>query len=266
MKKLSSIIFILAVLIGKLSYSQHFEPGLLLGASNYYGDLAPNPVLSETHAAFGGFARLNMSSSFAITFNLISTTISGDDKNFEANKVRNLNFKTSLTEFSGVVEFNFFKFGVDVNDKRHTPYVFLGLSFTQFNPTANYVGQTVQLRNIRTEETQYSLFAVTIPMGIGYKWQFDKHFALNWNLGFRRSYSDYLDDVSTVYPDSYENIQSKKGSMVAVATDPSGLETGLPLSEKGYQRGNADFTDWYIVSTVSISYRFYKRLKCRRFY
>jgi hypothetical protein len=266
MNKLKLQFIFLFALISKFGLSQHFEPGFMLGASNYYGDLAPRPVLGESHFVIGGFARVNMSSSFAITFNLLTTSISGDDKNFEASKLRNLNFKTSLTEFSGVVEFNFFKYGVDVNDKRHTPYVFLGLSFTQFNPTANYVGQTIQLRNIRTEETQYSLFAVTIPMGIGYKWQFDKHFAFNWNIGFRRSYSDYLDDVSTVYPDSYENVQSKKGSMVAIATDPSGLETGLPLSEKGYQRGNADFTDWYIISTFSISYRFYKRLKCRRFY
>jgi hypothetical protein len=247
--------------------SQHFEIGAMMGVSNYWGDLAPYPVLTETHPAFGGFARVNMSSSFAFTFNLIRATISGDDNNFEDQKIRNLNFTSPLTEFSSIVEFNFMKFGVDVNEKRQTPYVYIGLSLTQYDPSATYGNVTTQLRNVRTEEVQYGLFAVTVPMGFGYKWQFDNHIALNWNIGFRRSYSDYLDDVSTVYPDNFDNIRTRKGANLATVTDPSARNNlGIPISEKGYRRGNADFTDWYVISTVSLSYRFYKKLKCRRFY
>lgn len=247
--------------------AQHFEMGAMLGGSNYWGDLAAAPVIGETHAAYGGFARLNLSSSFAFTLNLINATISGDDNNFDHQRVRNLNFKTELTEFSGIVEFNFKKFGVDVNEKRHSPYVFLGLAFTQYNPTATYNNNTIELRNVRTEEVQYGLFTVAVPMGIGYKWQFAKHAALNWNIGFRRSYSDYLDDVSTVYPDNFAEIQRVKGFNIATATDPSAANNaGIPISQLDNRRGNADFTDWYVVSTVSLSWRFYKKLKCRRFY
>jgi hypothetical protein len=247
--------------------AQHFEMGVMLGGSNYWGDLAASPVIGETNAAFGGFARINLSSSFAFTANLINARISGNDNNFDHQRIRNLNFTTDLTEFSGIVEFNFKKFGVDVNEKRHTPYVFLGLAFTQYIPTATYNNNRIELRNIRTEEVQYGLFTVAIPMGIGYKWQFAKHAALNWNIGFRRSYSDYLDDVSGVYPDNFAEIQRKKGFNIATATDPSAANNrGIPISERGYRRGNPDFTDWYVVSTVSISWRFYKKLKCRRFY
>lgn len=247
--------------------AQHFEMGVMLGGSNYWGDLAASPVIGETKAAYGGFARLNLSSSFAFTANLINATISGNDNNFDHQRVRNLNFTTALTEFSGIVEFNFKKFGVDVNEKRHSPYVFLGLAFTQYIPTATYNNIRFELRNVRTEDVQYGLFTVAIPMGIGYKWQFAKHAAFNWNLGFRRSYSDYLDDVSGVYPNNFAEIQRQKGFNLATATDPSAANNaGIPISERGYRRGNADFTDWYVVSTVSISWRFYKKLKCRRFY
>lgn len=249
------------------AFAQHFEIGAMAGGSNYFGDLAASPVLTETKPAYGVFARVNMSSSFAITASLTNATISGDDKNFAHNAIRNINFNTPIFEYAGWVEFNFFKFGVDVQDKRYTPYVFLGAAITQYDPSAvASTGQTVKLRNLRTEDIQYGTYTVSIPWGVGFKWQFHKHFAMDWNLGFRYSMSDYLDDVSTVYPD-FRDMQKRKGDLAAELSDPSrAANFGLPLNQKGYRRGNADYSDWYIVSTVSLSYRFYKHLKCRRFY
>lgn len=263
MKKL----FYIILLFPFLSKAQHLEVGALLGVSNYFGDLAPQIVPKETHPAFGAYARLNLSSSFAFTGSITSATISGNDKNFAYNNLRNLNFSTSLTELAAIVEFNFFKYGVDVLDKKFTPYVFLGIALTAFEPSARYQGTTVKLRNLQTENQQYGNFATCIPMGMGVKWQFHRHFAFEANVGFRRSYSDYLDDVSTVYPDPAATAQGK-GVFVATVTDPSALLSGGagPVFPPGYRRGNADYTDWYIISSASISYRFYKRSKCRRFY
>jgi hypothetical protein len=261
--------FLFALLLLSLtqySKSQHFEMGVNLGLANYFGDIAPSPVLSESHMAYGAFARINLSSSFAFNTLITTGTISGDDKNSDATRVRNINFNTPITEYAAWVEFNFFKFGVDVTDKRHSPYVFLGLALTQFDPATRFDGKNIKLRNIRTEDVSYESSTVSIPFGIGYKWQFHKHFAMDWALGFRRSNSDYLDDVSTVYPD-FQDVLKRKGALAAELSDPSRpLNGGLPLSDKGYRRGNPDYTDWYIFSTVSLSYRFYKNVRCRRFY
>lgn len=266
-KKNIYVIAICLLLFSSKTFAQHFELGAMVGASNYFGDLAPTPVAKETHAAYGAFARLNLSGSFAFTGSITNATISGDDKNFDYNRIRNLNFNTTLTEYAGIIEFNYFKFGVDVNEKRFSPYIYLGLALTEYNPSATYYRTTTQLRNIRTEEVQYGLFSVVVPFGIGLKWQFQKHIAMNWNFGFRRSYSDYLDDVSKTYPGSWDEINTLKKGNVATATDPSAeANGGIPISQKGYRRGNSDFTDWYMITQVSLSYRFYKRMKCRRFY
>lgn len=246
--------------------SQHLEIGIMAGAANYWGDLAPELVMKENHLAYGAFARVNLSSSFAFTAGLTKATVSGNDKNFEVNKIRNLNFITPLTEYSAIVEFNFFRFGVDVLDKKFSPYVFLGIAFTQFDPQADVKGNKVQLRNIQTENVAYKSTVTGIPFGMGFKWQFHRHLACEWNVNFRRFNSDYLDDVSTVYPD-YNQTLLRKGVVGAYLADPStATNNNVPLFQQGDRRGNADYTDWYVTSTVSISYRFYKRTKCRRFY
>lgn len=237
-----------------------------LGAANYWGDIAPSIVMKETHVAYGFFARINLSSSFAFTGAINNMSVSGNDKNFEYNKLRNINFNTDITEYSGTLEFNFRKFGVDVLDKKFSPYVFIGLAFTQFDPTANNGGIVVHLRNIQTENKSYGSTVTSLPWGMGFKWQFHRHFAAEANVNFRRVFSDYLDDVSTVYTDYTTNV-AKKGIVGATAADPSThINSGNPLFSVGQRRGNSDYNDWYVTSTVSVSYRFYKRTKCRRFY
>ena len=247
-------------------FAQHLEVGMNMGAANYWGDIAPTIVLKETHFAYGFFARINLSSSFAFTGAINNMTVSGNDKNFEYNKIRNINFSSDITEYSGTLEFNFMKFGVDVLDKKFSPYVFVGLAFTEFDPITKIGSTTVHLRNIQTENKSYGTTVLSMPFGMGVKWQFHRHFAAEANVNFRRVTSDYFDDVSSVYPD-YTATVAKKGVVGATATDPSSqLNSGNPVFKGGQRRGNSDYTDWYVTSTVSVSYRFYKRTKCRRFY
>lgn len=263
---MKSFRIILLLLLPFRSFSQHLELGLAVGGANYWGDLAPSIVAGETHLAYGGFARINLSSSFAFTAAINNLTVSGDDKNFDFNQPRNLNFTTPITEYSGTIEFNFFKFGVDVLDKKFSPYVFWGIAFAQFDPQGEIKGRMIQLRNIRTENQAYKSTITSMPFGMGFKWQFHRHLACDINLNMRRFFSDYLDDVSTVYPD-YNTTLLQKGSVGAYLTDPSsGVNNSVPLYSAGDRRGNADYNDWYFTGTVSISYRFYKRSKCRRFY
>lgn len=247
------------------SRAQHLEVGLNLGGSNYLGDLAPSIVLKETHLMYGAFARLNMSSSFAFNMAINSMTISASDQNFSYTGSRNLNVYTPITEYTGIIEFNFLKFGVDVLDKKFSPYVFWGLGITQFSPKAIIGGQKVDLRNYQTEGKSYSSSAYSMPFGMGFKWQFHRHFAAEFNVNFRRMFSDYLDDVSTVYQD-FATVNTKKGQLAATLMDPSVILYGNPQFSAGKRRGNSDYADWYITSSVSVSYRFYKRSKCRRFY
>lgn len=249
-----------------VSCAQAFEIGATIGAANYLGDLSPELVIKETKPAGGIFARYNLSSSFALTGSFSSGMVSGSDANFNQNSYRNLSFRSMVYEYAGIVEFNYFKYGVGVLDKHLTSYIFVGLAGFNFNPQANIRGEWMNLSNIQTEGKKYNKFSMAIPFGMGVKWRVGKHLALEANVGFRKTYTDYLDDVSGVYPNVLEQL-NKRGPLGAMLTDRSVEITKQPFTSKeGMSRGNSDFKDWYIMSGISLTYRFYSRIKCVRFY
>jgi hypothetical protein len=247
--------------------AQTIEIGATIGLSNYFGDLAPTPVISESKPAGGAFLRVNLSSSWAWTNSLMFAQVSGNDKNFTFNATRNLNFQTNIYEIASVIEFNYLKYGVGVLDKDFTSYLFAGIGFFGFDPSAEYDGERFNLRPFETEGKAYSPYAFNFPFGIGLKWSpgRSKHITFECQFGFRRTYTDHLDDVSDTYADI--NVQLQKGVVAAVVTDPSVLISGNGFVNKaGYKRGNKDLPDWYMLLGVSLSYRIYSKVKCSRFY
>lgn len=247
-------------------YAQRIEVGATIGFANYVGDLAPSMVISETHPALGFFGRYNISSSFAITGGINFTRVSGSDQNFEFNKSRNLNFRSNITEYASTIEFNYSKYALGILDKKFTSYVFLGIAMFQYNPQAYFENNWIDLRGLRTEGKSYGTFSMAIPFGIGVKWKINKTFALESNIGFRKTYTDYLDDVSTTYADVVQQ-QQTKGRVAALLTDRSAeINNGTFQNKAGYRRGNPDFNDWYVIGGVTLSYRIFNRQKCARFY
>jgi hypothetical protein len=247
-------------------YAQRVEIGINMGAANYVGDLAPSMVMSETKFSGGLFGRYNISSSIAFTGSMNISRLAGSDQNVDMNKSRNLSFRSNISEFSGVFEFNYFKYGLHVLDKTITSYVFLGIGVLNFNPQAFINNQWVDLQNIQTEGVSYNTACVIVPFGMGFKWRLSKHIAVESSIGFRKTYSDRIDDVSSEYADFNEQIQ-QKGMIAAYLTDRSAeLNNGTPQFKAGYRRGNDDFNDWYMIANVSLSCRIFSRLKCARFY
>jgi hypothetical protein len=246
--------------------AQRIEVGATIGCANYVGDVSPSLVLKETKPAIGFFGRYNFSSSFAFTGSLLVTQIEGSDQNFAFNAPRNLSFRSNITEVSGVFEFNYLKYALGVRDQNFTSYLFLGLGMFSYNPQANYDGSWIDLRPIRTENKSYSTVSLAVPFGIGIKWRMSRHLALESSIGFRKTYTDYLDDVSSTYADPVQKAQTM-GTAAGVLTDRSSeINNGTPQFKPGYRRGNADFNDWYIIGGISLSVRIFDRQKCARFY
>lgn len=246
--------------------AQRIELGLTGGCMNYVGDLAPNMVMSETHIAYGVFGRYNISSSFALTISRNKGSVSGSDQNVKENQFRNLSFKTSIDEYMGVIEFNYLKYALGILDKKYTSYVFLGAGLLRYNPQTYFEGSWVDLRPIQTENVAYNDFTMIVPFGIGFKWRFAQSYALEANIGFRKVFTDYIDDVSSVYPDPASTAQ-KKGAKGAMITDRTAeLNGNVPQYKVGDKRGNADFNDWYVSAGISFSYRIFAKQKCPRFF
>ena len=240
--------------------AQKWEHGIAIGGSNYQGDLAKRIVLSESHMAYGLFSRYNINDYWSFRGALQYGKISGSDEHFEEYKYRNLNFQSDIWELSGIWEFNFLPFGTNPLTNDLTSYAFVGLSGFRFNPKALYKDELHELKPLRTEgqtnKNMYGLVQLAIPFGGGIKYSISDNWVFGVELGWRKIFTDYLDDVSTTYQDRAEQIAAR-GQLSADLSDRSWEVEGVgePLAAKGNMRGDPNLKDWYIFSMFSLSYR-----------
>ncbi|MBC7383999.1 MAG: outer membrane beta-barrel protein [Bacteroidia bacterium] len=222
-----SIVFSLLVISAFVLRAQHIEVGLLLGASNYMGDLSNETiVLKETHLSGAFFGRYNFSPRFAVKGFIGYGRVSGDDKNFvaakrtyegiadvEFNKMRNLNFYTDIYEFSVHAEYNLLPNDLKYYSARpFLPYVFAGIGVFNFNPKTKFMGKTIELQPLGTEGQgstnynsfkKYALTTICIPVGIGFRQKIGDDFFLGFEAGLRFTTTNYMDDVGGKYGDRF---------------------------------------------------------------
>ena len=239
-------------------WSQGFEAGILAGVSSYQGDLSPSNLktsMGKLHAAFGAFGRYNINNYFSAKLGLTYGTMSADDAKEGRN--RNLSFRSNFLEFAVTGEWNILGYQPYGLERVFTPYLYVGVGFVHFNPRAQYEGEWVELRPLGTEgqnmqgfNAKYSLVEFVIPFGGGLKYAINDQWNVGIELGLRKTYTDYLDDVSGQYVDN-ELLIAGNGELAAALANRSGKS--IP---GGTDRGNDQIYDWYLVSGISISYNF----------
>lgn len=183
---LLALVFFL-LLFEQTGYAQRYEFGLGVGALNYKGDLNPhlNPILSRP--AIQGIFRYNFSMTVVGRVNVLFGYLAGDgslSNDAYISKMKGNTFQTPITEFSGLLEYNFFNYR---NPKNRfifgSPYLFGGPAIFVFSPD--------NLEGKNAAPVQPALL-----LGFGYKQQMGQ----NWNVGFefggRFSFTDLLDNVS----------------------------------------------------------------------
>ena len=143
------------------------------------------------------------------------------------------------------------------------PYIFGGVGYFHFNPRAQYNGVWYDLHSLGTEgqylsygnnPEPYSLYQWAIPFGAGVEKTLNEHWVLGLEIGFRKLFTDYLDDVSWNYPDQLQ-MKEEMGPMAAVLSDPSD-RAQYPDGRSGYLRGNPELKDWYTYTNIHITYYF----------
>jgi hypothetical protein len=243
------------------SNAQIHEGGIMLGGSYYIGDLNPYGHFKNTNFAFGAVYRQSPNDRISYRANLNYGRVEGYDSQStsELHQARNLHFRSNIVEVSTVLEISYFPYIIGDNKKPFTPYLFAGLSYFRMNPKAELDGNWIELQPLSTEgqntsanpsKRRYSLNQMAIPFGLGFKFNLSKTLSMNIEWGMRRTFTDYLDDVSGVYPD--KNILHKEVSPLAVEFSDRSIEKTNP---SGYQRGSSNSTDWYIFTGISITYR-----------
>ena len=69
-------------------------------------------------------------------------------------------------------------------------------------------------------------------------------------------FTDYLDDVSTVFPDM-DDLEALRGNEAVLLSDRSWQVPDVePIGEQGRQRGNSDNNDSYALFGISLVYYF----------
>ncbi|MCB0397118.1 MAG: outer membrane beta-barrel protein [Flavobacteriales bacterium] len=241
--------------------NKNSELGLFLGGSYYLGDINPGAHFKMTSPALGLLFRRNFNPHFAFRFNALYGRLQGDDANSsdDNQKERNLSFRSSILEFSGQLEFNFFPYEIGKQNQSFTPYVFVGLGALKHNPKAELDGTWYELQPLGTEgqetiayseRNRYKLLQLSLPFGLGIKWNLTPRIGMALEWGMRKTFTDYLDDVSMTYADPLV-LNAENGSNSATLANRS-----LSGEDKtGRQRGNSNNKDWYNFTGIMINFK-----------
>jgi Domain of unknown function (DUF6089) len=253
---LTSFAFLLCICL----QAQQFHLNILGGISNYGGDLQPRSfTFKQSKPAIALGVSYEISEKFFVRGEYNFTNLGADDalSNSYVQLKRNLNFKTIIQELDLLAEYDI----LNNYDHQLVPYVFAGIGAFRFSPyTYDSLGAKKYLRGFHTEgqglssypdRRVYKKTQINIPFGAGVKFALSNNIRVGAELSYRTLFTDYLDDVSTNYPDL--SLLTRRGASLSYRGDE--LKPPIPFPGEGAQRGNPDVKDNYYFLMFRFSYR-----------
>lgn len=281
---LIALVFILTTSV--TAYSQYYvDYGVSAGASNYLGEFGggegegrgfvSDMEFSFTRWTVGGFYRYRISPKIALKGSLNYIRLSGDDKKSDnyGRRGRNLNFKNDMFEFLVNCEYYLYKVNDVGGSGRYRAdfnlYLFAGVGAFYSNPKGESVaGDWVSLRGLNSEGKSYGAINLAIPLGIGFYYTLDRKYRIGMEIGWRTTFTDYIDDASTVYANDYDGITNKTDQALL---DQINADNGAVPGDKefvqmvhfdaGSKRGSSEQNDSYMTATVNFSWAIRGRSK-----
>lgn len=165
---------------------QRTEVGAGIGTFNYTGDLVRTYDIRYSEAAATVFYRYNFSHVVSVRTGLtFGRVAAGDLKNpiDPAAKERGASFDIGLMEVAPVFEYHFLDWKDAKKRIRYTPYLFAGAGLFVFSGN-------------KEKPKAYSNVQAAIPFGGGFKYIVNPHWYLGLEIGIRKTFFDYLDNVS----------------------------------------------------------------------
>jgi hypothetical protein len=324
--RIVTFIFLL-ITFSTLQYSiaqRRFNPrnryhalGANISAMNYVGEVDPgpsvvSPSLNFTKYNIGFSYYKKLSPHFFFRGNISYGRIKGSDyENADYNindihrKIRNLSFRNQIYELKA--DFIYDLVGNNAHFRKrpqYVPYTFLGIAYFHHNPEGKTPdGKWVKLKPLSTEgqglegsaKKPYSLHQIAIPIGCGLKYKLARQWDLAFEIGWRVTFTDYLDDIGTNYGDR-DQLRAQKGDLAVTMSDrsqealnkDSQLKDFVENRQGGYvnkdntqwdqngdkyiysynipgaQRGDKN-KDWYILTGFHLIYIFPERVICPKF-
>jgi len=237
-----------------------------IGTAYYYGDLTENFRSALMKPAGGLFYQYYIQPNLAFRVGLAYGEIGASDRmaTNEARLARNLEFVSPVFETSGVMVYEI------LQDKNYgnawitkpfvTPYIFGGVALFYFNPKARFDNAYIELQPLGTEGQYlddsapqgYNRTQVSVPGGIGVNARVGERIGLSLEIGYRLTLTDYLDDVSTTYP----NLDS------LAVVNPTAARMSFRskrafedyVTQYGTVRGNPNANDGYFFFFFTVNY------------
>ncbi|HQQ93943.1 MAG TPA: DUF6089 family protein [Bacteroidia bacterium] len=274
------------MLLAQKGYKLEF--GGVLGISNYLGEIggkdeAARPFIFDMKMAKtrwnpGVFVKYQFHPMLAIKGSFNYLRIEGEDAlcTNPGRHYRNLSFRNDIYELNTTLNWLFFNPSRPSGIYRRssiylTAYLFAGVGGFMHNPKAKYQGEWIDLRPLKTENTQYGKFSFCIPVGTGFYITINQRrrsHRIGLEVNWRYTGTDYLDDISK---GSWENPNSQSNLSAALANRNPELGSAQPDSfEKNYgwwddgsgnninksPRGDPKNKDSYITLNVTYGYSF----------
>ena len=266
-----------------------------VGASQFLGDLGgrdkigANYSLADIDFAATGFSALvgyrwRFHKYFATTFNLNFAMLRGDDKltGNPFRHTRKLNFRSWTVSYDQRLEFILWS-REEVGHRHRVPglrgykvhnerfYLFTGIGITYFHTQGKLNGSWHSLREMNTEgqglpggAKKYLPITAQIPFGIGFRWGIGPSWTMGLEVSYVKTFSDYIDDVSTNYYDN-DAIAAANGSLAAQLADPND-GPNPNWTQGGEVRGDPKQKDAYFMINVTFAKNLsYKNLGKSRF-
>ena len=250
-------LFVLAGLAAEAQsfYSVRRDRSLILsggtGTSTYFGELANPGDYFDARPNVNVALKYFLSPHISVRTEIDWFQLSGSDAKAGASDriPRNLSFVSSNYELSATGAYHLFPLG---NRYYQRPvfnvFVFGGVGLLRTNPKAELNGKKYALQPLQTEGVKYSRFQFVLPYGLGVQMKAGPFFNIAVEGGYRMTFTDYLDDVSTVHPD-----KSTWTDPVRIALSDRGGEVGY-IWAPGRIRGNPDTNDGYFLLNIKVEY------------
>jgi opacity protein-like surface antigen len=240
--------------------------------------------LNTTKLSYGLYVTAHPAEWLGIRGALNYGQVSGSDANTTtkggeevSRKNRNLDFRSNIYEgyiAAEVYPTVFFENDPTDVQGRLRPYGLIGVGVFHFNPQGTYTDPTsgvvswVDLRPLHTEgegfpeypnRKEYSLTQINIPMGVGIKYYFNENLNVSFEIVHRKTFTDYIDDVSTQFVDPsvfYAHLSPAEAKIADQMSNKSPLR-GIPNSSynPGDKRGDPSQNDAYFTMGFKIGIR-----------
>lgn len=271
MKKSAKSLLFLTLCLSILSTSSFSQEGnkgtyigIILAKMNYQGDLNPNSF-TFSHSKMTTGINIRQSVNRWISFRggfTIGHIDAADQYNRDYLKTRNLSFRSTIKELSLGLEASL----LDLSTKHFTPYVFGDAVVYHFNPWAYDVsGNKVYLQPLSTEgqglsqfpeQKPYKLTQIALGFGFGARYAINENINIGVEMIQRKTFTDHLDDVSSIYVDKNVLLQAKGPKAVEMAYRGDEIPGGLPYPNHGEKRGTPSEMDWYYFFGVNFEIKF----------